>query len=93
MDSDGTELSYVYTNDVLMRVKGSAQTMLLTNVDYLTFQLYQRNPKIGQWAQFDAGDIATCKLISVSWVCSRSLLGTRINTESVQTAKIIIRKE
>ena len=93
LDSDGTELNYIYTNDVLIRSKGSVRTMLLTNVDYLTFQLYQRNPKSNQWAQFDAGDIATCKLISLSWICSRTLLGTRLNTESVQTAKIIIRKE
>jgi prepilin-type N-terminal cleavage/methylation domain-containing protein len=93
LDSDNTELSYIFTNNVLVRNKGGVDTLLLTNVDYLTFQLYQRNPKYGEWAQFDAGDIATCKLISVSWVCSRSILGTRINTESVQTAKIIIRKE
>jgi prepilin-type N-terminal cleavage/methylation domain-containing protein len=93
LDSDNVNLSYIFTNDVLMRSKAGVETLLLTNVDYLTFQLYQRNPKFAQWAQFDAGDIATCKLISVSWVCSRSILGTRINTESVQTAKIIIRKE
>jgi len=92
-DWDNANLSYVFTNDVLLRTKGGVDTMLLTNVDYLTFQLYQRNPKSNQWAQFDAGDIATCKLISISWICSRSILGSRINTESVQTAKIIIRKE
>jgi prepilin-type N-terminal cleavage/methylation domain-containing protein len=92
-DSDNSNLTYTFTNDVLVRSKGGVDTVLLENVDYLTFQLYQRNPKYAEWAQFDAGDIATCKLISVSWVCSRSILGSRINTESVQTAKIIIRKE
>jgi hypothetical protein len=34
-----------------------------------------------------------CKLVSVSWICSRSILGSRLNTESVQTAKIVIRKQ
>ena len=92
-DSDNSNLSYVFTNNVLVRSKGGVDTVLLKNVDYLTFQLYQRNPKYAEWAQFDAGDVATTKLISVSWVCSRSILGSRINTESVQTAKIIIRKE
>jgi hypothetical protein len=31
------------------------------------------------------------KLISVSWRCSRTILGAKVNTESVQTAQICIR--
>ena len=38
-------------------------------------------------------DRTNCKLIAVSWVCSRTILGSKMNTESVQTAKIIIRKQ
>ena len=34
---------------------------------------------------------AICKLVSVSWRCSRTILGQKVNTESVQTAKIVIR--
>jgi hypothetical protein len=30
-------------------------------------------------------------MIDVSWKCSREILGAKINTESVQTAKIVIR--
>lgn len=92
-DSDSTELVFTYTNNVLLKSKGGVDTVLLTNVDFLTFQLFQRNPKFAEWSQYDAGDIATCKLISVSWICSRTILGSRLNTESVQTAKIVIRKE
>jgi hypothetical protein len=92
-DFDGNDLTYNYTGNVLLRQKNGVDTTLLTNVDYLTFQMYQRNPKAGEWSQYDAADIATCKLISVSWVCSRKILGQTMNTESVQTAKIIIRKE
>jgi hypothetical protein len=92
-DWDGGELTYNYTGNVLLRQKNGINTMLLTNVDYLCFQLFQRNPKPGEWSQYDAADIATCKLISVSWICSRKILGETMNSESVQTAKIIIRKE
>ena len=92
-DSDNQALTFVYTNDVLMRIKGNDQSLLLTNVDYLTFQIFQRNPVPGQWEQYPAGAITTCKLISVSWICSRQILGSRMNTESVQTAKIVIRKQ
>jgi hypothetical protein len=93
VDANNQLFSYNFTNDVLLRQQGGVDTLLLTNVDYLCFQIYQRNPKPGEWSQYDAGDFATCKLISVSWVCSRTILGSRLNTESVRTAKIVIRKE
>ena len=92
-DADNTLLTFTFTNNALLRLKGNSTTMLLTNVDYLTFQIFQRNPVPAQWEQYPAGDLATCKLISVSWVCSRTILGSKMNTESVQTAKIVIRKE
>lgn len=92
-DFDNQPLTFIFTNNVLERVKGNTSTMLLTNVEFLTFQIFQRNPIQGQWEQYPAGDIATCKLISVSWICSRTILGSRLNTESVQTAKIVIRKQ
>jgi len=92
-DFDNQALTFVYTNNALQRIKGNVSTMLLTNVDYLTFQIFQRNPLQGQWEQYPTGDVATCKLISVSWICSRNILGSRLNTESVQTAKIVIRKQ
>jgi hypothetical protein len=31
------------------------------------------------------------KLVDVSWLCSRKILGRKVNTESVQTAKIVMR--
>ena len=104
LDDDGTPLSFAYTNmpsgkdnepvGVLMRNKNGAVSMLLTNVDYLSFNLFQRNPVGGSvYDQHTFSDTSRCKLISVSWVCSRSILGSKINTESVQTTKIIIRKQ
>jgi prepilin-type N-terminal cleavage/methylation domain-containing protein len=93
IDEDGTLLSYNYTNNVLLQTKSGVTTMLLTNVDFLTFQMFQRNTAAATYNQFPASSISSCKLISVSWVCSRNILGSRINTESVQTAKIVIRKQ
>jgi hypothetical protein len=93
LDADNSLLAYTFTNDVLMRIKNGSSSVLLTNVDYLSFQICQRNNVAGTWDQYVAGDVSTCKLISVSWVCSRTILGSKINTESVQTAKIVIRKE
>jgi prepilin-type N-terminal cleavage/methylation domain-containing protein len=93
IDEDGSALRYNYTDNVLLQTKGGVTSMLLTNVDYLTFQIYQRNTVASTYDQFPAGSVAQCKLISVSWICSRSIMGSRLNTESVQTAKIVIRKQ
>ena len=93
IDGDGQPLTFSYTDDVLLRQKNGASTMILTNVDYLSFLIYQRNPIGGSYDQFSTYNAANCKLISVSWICSRSILGSKINTESVQTAKIVIRKQ
>jgi hypothetical protein len=104
VDGDGGRVTYNYTeappvqgskpDGVLLRVRDGKSSMLLTNVDYLNFQLFQRNP-VGSttYDQHPASATAACKLVAVSWVCSRSILGNRINTESVQTTKIIMRKQ
>ena len=92
-DFDNVPLAFTFTNNVLLRRKDTASSVLLTNVDYLTFQIFQRNPVAGSYEQYPTSDATNCKLVSVSWVCSRSILGSKINTESVQTAKIVIRKQ
>ena len=90
-------LTFRYTGNVLLREEslpdGSVATStLLTNVDYLSFLTFQRNPIGYTDSQFRTTNAINCKLVSVSWVCSRTILGARQNTESVQTAKIVIRK-
>jgi hypothetical protein len=32
-------------------------------------------------------------VVDVTWKCSRTILGVQANTEAVQTAKIVIRKQ
>lgn len=93
VDADNQPLTFNYTNNVLLRQKNGVDRTLLTNVDFLTFLIFQRNPMGGSYDQYSTTNAANCKLISVSWVCSRSILGSRLNTESVQTAKIVIRKQ
>lgn len=65
-------------------------TLMLSNCAYLAFSNYTRVPQAGFTFNAVSGTNRT-KLISVSWKCSRSILGAKLNTESVQTAKIVIR--
>ena len=93
IDSDNQTLNYKFAENVLLRNKGGSSTMLLTNVDYLCFQVFKRNPVATTFEQFPTAEAGSCKLVSLNWVCSRTILGSRLNTESVQTAKIVIRKQ
>jgi hypothetical protein len=69
---------------------GQPDTVLLTQCDTLFFDLSQRNPS-NNFTFYPISDPRTAKLVDVTWTCSRQLLQAKVNTESVQTAKIVIR--
>ncbi|HAV61174.1 MAG TPA: hypothetical protein DCY13_02275 [Verrucomicrobiales bacterium] len=94
-DADGGTLQYVYspTARTLARIKNGNSRILLTECDRLQFSTYQRNPIGGTYDQYPTASPATTKLINVNWTCSRKILGHTMNTENVQTARIVIRKQ
>jgi Tfp pilus assembly protein PilW len=67
--------------------------VMLTDCDFLAFHYFIRKPA----ANLEFISITNCattneiKLVSVSWRCSRSVLGSKLNTESVQTANVAVR--
>jgi hypothetical protein len=94
-DADGFTISYLYspTAGTLTRTKAGVAKVILTECDALSFSLGQRNPVGGSYDVYPAATAATAKLVNVSWVCSRKIFGMKANTESVQTARIVIRKQ
>jgi hypothetical protein len=98
-DSDGLPIIYSYnaTNKTLLRTStfnGVTSTKtILTECDKLKFEMAQRNTKYGGYDVVPISNPALCKVVNVSWLCSRKLLGIKENTESVQTARIVIRKQ
>jgi len=94
-DYDGIALTYTYdpTAKTLVRTKGASTTTLLKGCTSLTFTICQRNPVGGSYDVYPAATAATAKVVNISWVCSRSIFGNSINTESVQTARIVIRRQ
>jgi Tfp pilus assembly protein PilW len=92
--NDNSTLTYNYNPSTrnFTRHNGGAPTVLLSQCDYLNFKIYQRNPSNNwSWYPVASNQLSTAKLIDVSWRCSRKILGEKVNTESVQTAKIVIR--
>lgn len=96
-DYDGGTLAFVYDPEAqtLTRVKdGVADSApLLTGCTHLNFMIYQRNPISGTYDQHETATPSTCKLVQLQWVCARKILGVDRNTESVQSAKVVIRKQ
>ena len=96
LDWDGAALTYTYSPSArtLVQSKNGVTDVLLSECDFLRFSNFQRNPIAGTYEQFPVTTSPTnTKLVSMTWVCSRTITGTKLNTESVQTAKIVIRKQ
>jgi len=66
--------------------------VLLTSCTYLTFGLFQRNSPTNSFDQFDLETGNNCKVVQLYWICTRSIFGQAVNTENVQSAKVVIRK-
>jgi prepilin-type N-terminal cleavage/methylation domain-containing protein len=91
-DKDDGDLEYVWNSNgrTLVRIKNTRKTILLDQCDALRFGISQRNPS-NNFNFYPASGPATAKLVDISWTCSRKIQQQKVNTESVQTAKIVIR--
>ena len=92
----GVTITYNSGNHTLVLKKTGkpAQTNLL-GCDSWSFSLYSRAPDISATniTYHAATNAADCKLIQMNWKCSRTILGSKLNTESVQTAQIVLRNK
>jgi hypothetical protein len=92
MDGVKSNISYVYSPSTrtLTRVYGLDSRVLLRDCDYLTFSISQRCPS-NDFTFYQVTALSQAKLIDVAWKCSRQIYGQKVNTESMQSAKIVIR--
>jgi prepilin-type N-terminal cleavage/methylation domain-containing protein len=91
-DAIGTNtLSYSYnpTDRTLSQQDTNGIKVVLTECDSLSFNIAQRNPSNS--FNFYPATAATAKVISMTWSTSRTILGSKVNTESVQTARVVMR--
>lgn len=92
----GVTITYTYNPNTRTLVRsrtGEPDKVLLTGCDYWIVSRFQRNCVNGNNQFTNATDATTSKLITISWKCSRAILGKNVNTESVQTAQVVIRNQ
>jgi hypothetical protein len=94
-DHDGASLTYEYFPETarLLRRKNGQTQVLLNECNYLKFAIFQRNPIGGSYDQYPTATPETCKLVQLTWICSRKIFDQEMNTESMQSAKVVIRKQ
>jgi prepilin-type N-terminal cleavage/methylation domain-containing protein len=100
---DGTATTYTWNaaqRTLVCNQTGRPDQVYLTECDLWVFQFYQRAPQMGGSYVFfpatntaGAYDLSICKLINMTWKCSRTILGSKLNTESVQTAQVVLRNK
>jgi type II secretory pathway pseudopilin PulG len=102
-EAQGARITYTWNatpRTLVCQKTGEPDQVYLTECDRWDFDLFQRAPqKGGNYVFFPATntagayDLSICKLINMSWKCSRTLLGSKLNTESVQTAQVVLRNK
>ena len=92
-DKNSNPVQFIYDADArtLVRSSGGVTTTNLSECDSLKFSNYQGTIRSNTFDAYDERYITNARLIQVTWTCSRSILGAKMNTESVQSAKIVIR--
>ena len=94
IDNSTNALTYRWDPDAMRVTRASITdgitTVLLDQCDFLNFDISQRNPS-NSFSFYATTNPSLAKLVDVSWRCSRTIFGNKVNTESVQTAKIVIR--
>jgi len=99
----GTGITYIWKakpRTLVCQETGQPDQVYLTECDRWDFELYQRTPQNGGTYVFFpatnmAGtyDLSICKLINMTWKSSRTILGSKMNTENVQTAQVVLRNK
>ncbi len=95
---DGSAVNYTWNSNTTAFTRtytpagGTATTsILLTNCTTLFFHVYSQRPTNSFQFPDTSSNPTQTKLIDVSWRCARAIFGAETNSESVQTAKIVIR--
>ena len=89
----GQPLRYTFaaSSKTLTETYGTYSKVLLEDCNELQFSMFQRNVISNSFNQVTTSTTNEAKSIIVTWTCARSLLGNLINSESVQSARIVIR--
>jgi hypothetical protein len=77
----------------LTRVQNGVTRIMLADCDYARFDMFQRNATNGTYDYYPTANTNSCKVVQLTWACSKSLAGVARQTAVQQSAKVVIRKQ
>ena len=92
-DVDNQQLIYCYDpgQRSLLRISQGVTNQYLSDCDELEFSKFQRTSISNTFDAYEPAFVTNTKLVQITWTCSRKILGAKLNTESVQSAKVVLR--
>jgi archaellum component FlaF (FlaF/FlaG flagellin family) len=90
-----TDRTLVLSGTQILAETGQSAVTNLIGCDSWSYSMYDRAPTVTSTNIIFNGtnNMADCKLIQMNWKCSRTILGAKLTTESVQTAQIVLRNK
>src|SRR5882724_5260415 len=90
VDNTGATVQYQYDTTALAlnRISGGVTNTYLRGCDSLNFSIYQRTPISNAFEPYSTTSYTNAKVIEINWDCSRKIMSTKANTESIQSAKV-----
>ncbi len=99
---DGSLLQYTWDSTNILTYTNASTTLqgcprgglLLKGCNYLHFSIFQRNPISGTTMTFvpcASSNVNLVKCVVMDWVCRRTNYTSLTDSESVQTAKVVMR--
>ena len=91
-----TYLFHPQTKQLIRSASDGTSKALLNDCNLINFNLFQRNPVNGTYDIYPTATEnwqQTVKVVQLSWRTSRTLFNGLAQTENVQTARIVIRKQ
>jgi hypothetical protein len=88
--------SFDSANKQFIRTVNGYSQLLLSDCNLLSFNLFQRTPQAGNFGMFPVsyGNYTqSVKVVQLTWKTSRVIPAGPVNSENIQTARIVIRKQ
>jgi len=84
---------YTPATRTLARTQSGTNRVLLTNCSFLNFQMFKRNQTNGTFIPIPTSSPAQTKIVQVNWICASINPMMPSQTESVESAKVVIRSK
>jgi type II secretory pathway pseudopilin PulG len=94
-NSDGTSLcitNYAGSKTITLTTNNFTQTFSLPGCTNFNFQLYTGAASTTNVSYYAlAPTPQSCRVVNLSWSCSQPITGSKLSTEAVQTAQVLLR--